>query len=93
MTGAMIGLLILAFLSVIMLVISYSIKTEGDSDMRNMFLSGIFTLALSMIAMGVLIGENEIKHSKYKVTPVVKVECMNTKCDTTYIYSFKEENK
>jgi hypothetical protein len=93
MTGAMIGLGILAFLAVIMLVISYSIKTEGDGDMRNMFLSGIFTLALSMIAMGVLIGENEIKRSKYKVTPVVKVECMNSKCDTTYVYSFKEENK
>ncbi len=89
----MIGLLILAFLSVIMLVISYGIKNEDDNDGRNMFLFGIFTLALSMIAIGVLIGENGIKHSKYKVTPVVKVECMNTKCDTTYIYSFKEENK
>ena len=33
----------------------------------------------------------EIKHSKYKVTPVVKVECMNSKCDTTYVYSFKDE--
>jgi len=87
----MIGLLILAFLSVIMLVISYSIKTEGDDDGRNMFLFAVFTLALSMIAIGVLIGENGIKHSKYKVTPVVKVECMNMKCDTTYVYSFKDE--
>ena len=87
----MIGLLILAFLSVIMLVISYGIKNEDDNDGRNMFLSGIFTLALSMIAIGVLIGENEIKRSKYKITPVVKVECMNMKCDTTYVYSFKDE--
>jgi hypothetical protein len=89
--GAMIGLLILAFLSVIMLVISYGIKNEDDNDGRNMFLFGIFTLALSMIAIGVVIGANEIKRSKHKVTPVIKVECMNSKCDTTYVYSFKDE--
>ena len=87
----MIGLLILAVLSVIMLAISYAIKTDNDTDMRNMFVFAMFILALSMLAIGVLIGENEIKNSKYKVTPVVKVECMNTKCDTTYIYSFKED--
>ncbi len=51
-----------------------------------MFLFGIFLLILSILAIGVLIGEDEIKHTKHKVTPVIKVECMNTKCDTTYIY-------
>ena len=89
--GAMIGLLILAFLSVIMIAISYAIKTDGDDDGRNMFVFGLFVLVLSVLAIGILIGENEIKNSKHKVTPVVKVECMNTKCDTTYIYSFKED--
>ena len=59
--------------------------------MRNMFVFGLFVLVLSVLAIGILIGENEIKNSKHKVTPVVKVECMNTKCDTTYIYSFKED--
>ena len=89
--GAMIGLLILAFLSVIMLAISYAIKTDGGDDMRNMFVFSIFILVLSVLAIGILMGESEIKNSKHKVTPVVKVECMNTKCDTTYIYSFKED--
>ena len=87
----MIGLLILAFLSVIMIAISYAIKTDGDDDGRNMFVFGLFVLVLSVLAIGILIGENEIKNSKHKVTPVVKVECMNEKCDTTYIYSFKED--
>lgn len=87
----MIGLLILAILSVIMIGISYVTKTDNDDDMRNMFLFGMFMLVLSVLAIGILIGENEIKTVKHKVTPVVKVECMNTKCDTTYIYSFKEE--
>jgi integral membrane sensor domain MASE1 len=89
--GAMIGLLVLAFVAIMMLVISYSIKNNDDDDGENMFLFGIFLLILSILVIGVLIGEDEIKHSKHKVTPVVKVECMNTKCDTTYIYSFKEE--
>ena len=89
--GAMIGLLILAFLSVIMIAISYAIKTDGDDDGRNMFVFGLFVLVLSVLAIGILIGENEIKNSKHKVTPVVKVECMNSKCDTTYIYTFKED--
>jgi len=89
--GTMIGLLVLAFVAIMMLVISYSIKNNDDDDGENMFLFGIFLLILSILVIGVLIGEDEIKHSKHKVTPVVKVECMNTKCDTTYIYSFKEE--
>lgn len=87
----MIGLLILAILSVITIGISYAIKTDNDNDMRNMFLFGMFMLVLSVLAIGILLGENETKNSKHKVTPVVKIECMNSKCDTTYIYTFKED--
>ena len=86
----MIILLIFALSAIMMLAISYSIKNNDDDDGKNMFLFRIFLLILSILAIGVLIGEDEIKHTKHKVTPVVKVECMNTKCDTTYIYSFKE---
>jgi len=87
----MIILLIFALSAIMMLAISYSIKSNDDDDGKNMFLFGIFLLILSILAIGVLIGEDEIKHTKHKVTPVVKVECINTKCDTTYIYSFKEK--
>jgi hypothetical protein len=87
----MIILLIFALSAIMMLAISYSIKNNDDDDGKNMFLFGIFLLILSILAIGVLIGEDEIKHTKHKVTPVIKVECMNTKCDTTYIYSFKEK--
>ena len=88
---AMIGLGVMGFVAILMLVISYSVKTKSDNDGTNMFVFGVFMLIISVLAIGILIGEGEIKYSKYKVTPVVKVECMNTKCDTTYIYSFKEE--
>lgn len=89
--GEMIGLLILAVLSVITIGISYAIKTEGDDDGKNMFLFGMFILIISMLAIGVLMGKNEVKKVKHKVEPVIKTECMNTKCDTTYIYTFKED--
>lgn len=91
MIDTIIGLGILALLAIILLVVSYSAKTEKDNDGKNTFIFGVFILSLSMIAIGVIIGVNEIKRSKYKVTPVVKVECMNSKCDTTYVYSFKDE--
>ena len=91
MIDLIIGLGFLALLAIILLLVSYSAKTGNDNDSRNRFIFGLFILALSMVAIGVVIGENEIKHSKHKVTPVVKVECMNSKCDTTYIYSFKDE--
>ena len=91
MIDTIIGLGILALLAIILLVVSYSAKTEKDNDGRNTFIFGVFILSLSMIAIGVIIGANEIKRSKHKITPVVKVECMNSKCDTTYIYSFEDE--
>jgi uncharacterized membrane protein len=87
---AMIGLGVLGFVAILMLVISYSVKTESDNEVF-MFVFGVFMLIISVLAIGILIGKGGIKYSKYKVTPVVKVECMNMKCDTTYIYSFKEE--
>jgi glucose uptake protein GlcU len=90
MIDTIIGLGILALLAITLLVVSYSAKNEKDNDGRNTFIFGMFILSLSMIAIGVIIGANEIKRSKYKVTPVVKVECMNSKCDTTYVYSFKD---
>ena len=89
--GEIIGLLVLAFLSVILVGISYAIKTEGDDDGKKLILFGMFILIISVLAIGILMGENEVKAVKHKVEPVIKTECMNTKCDTTYIYTFKED--
>lgn len=87
----MIGTLVLAIIGLVLVLIGYGIKNDDNGESLNMFMCGLILLMISMLAIGVLMGKNEIKNSKHKVTPVVKVECMNTKCDTTYIYSFKEE--
>jgi hypothetical protein len=89
--GEIILLSVLAFLSVITIGISYVIKTDENHDGKNMFLFGMFILIISVLAIGVLMGKNEVKKVKHKVEPVIKTECMNTKCDTTYIYTFKED--
>jgi len=81
---------ILAFLSAVLVFIGYTIKSEFDDDGKNMFLFGMFILILSVFGMGVLVSQDEVKQVKHKVVPVIKVECMNSKCDTTYIYTFKE---
>ncbi len=81
---------ILSFLSAVLVFIGYTIKSEFDNDGKNMFLFGMFVLILSVFGMGVLVSQDEVKQVKHKVVPVIKVECMNSKCDTTYIYTFKE---
>ena len=89
--GAIIGLLVLAALGLAFVLTGYVMKNKYSNDDASLFGAGLVVLVFSMLALGVLIGENEVKNSKHKLTPVVKVECTNTKCDTTYIYSFKED--
>jgi len=45
---------------------------------------GLGLIALFIIS--ILIGNEAPKSSKKKITPKIKVECENNKCDTTYIY-------
>ncbi len=49
--------------------------------------TGVVGLGLiALLIMGILIGNEAPKSSKKKITPKIKVECENNKCDTTYIY-------
>lgn len=91
--GATVGLPVLVVIALAMILIGYGVKNNDDNDGASLFGIGVVLLMISMLTVGVIIGENEVKKVKHKVTPVIKVECMNTKCDTTYIYSFKEEEQ
>lgn len=47
----------------------------------------VVTLGLMILTvMGTIIGNESPKSSKKKITPKIKVECEDNKCDTTYIY-------
>jgi hypothetical protein len=91
---AEIGLMIfLGFAALLLIVISYSVKTDDDDDGLTMFIVGLIVFTASMLGLGVEMGLQSNKQVKHKIEPQVKVECVDNKCDTTYVYKFKETNK
>jgi hypothetical protein len=91
---AEIGLMIfLGFAALLLIVISYSVKTDDDDDGITMFIVGLIILTASMLGLGVEMGLQSNKQVKHKIEPQVKVECVDNKCDTTYVYKFKETDK
>jgi multisubunit Na+/H+ antiporter MnhB subunit len=63
---------------------------DKDKEMIGLFL---FMLAIITI-IGMVIGSDiQLEtgtYSKKPIKPIIKVECTNGKCDTTYIYKTKE---
>lgn len=91
---AEIGLMIfLGFAALLLIVISYSVKTDDDDDGLTMFIVGLIVFTASMLGLGVEMGLQSNKTVKHKIEPQVKVECVDNKCDTTYVYKFKETDK
>jgi hypothetical protein len=91
---AEIGLMIfLGFAALLLIVISYSVKTDDDDDGLTMFIVGLIVFTASMLGLGVEMGLQSNKQVKHKIEPQVKVECVDNKCDTTYVYKFKETDK
>ena len=89
-----IGLMIfLGFAALLLIVISYSVKTDDDFDGLTMFIVGLIVFTASMLGLGVEMGLQSNKQVKHKIEPQVKVECVDNKCDTTYVYKFKETEK
>lgn len=76
--------MIAAFLIAVVLIIWITLIYFYD---ENKDLTVVVVLGLiALVVMGIIIGENFPKSSKKKITPKIKVECENNKCDTTYIY-------
>lgn len=76
--------MIAAFLIAVVLIIWITLIYFYD---ENKDLTVVVVLGLiALVVMGIIIGENFPKSSKKKIIPKIKVECINNKCDTTYIY-------
>ncbi len=89
---AEIGLMIfLGFAALLLIVIGYSVKNNDDADGTTMFMVGLIIFTASMLGLGIELGEREDKQVNKKIEPQVKIECVDNKCDTTYIYVFNEE--
>jgi hypothetical protein len=53
--------------------------------------AGLATSAISSLILGMLLGMEATRTSKQPIKPSIKIECVDGKCDTTYIYEFKLE--
>jgi len=75
----------------IMLLFCIGVQIHGfiNKAGNTLILGLIFSIIFS-ICIGVMIPQN-IKHTKQIVTPKTSIFCMNGKCDTTYIYNFKNK--
>jgi len=93
MTAEIGSMIFLGFAALLLIVISYSVKTDDDDDGVTMFIVGLVLLVLVSLGIGLEMGLQSNKQVKHKIEPQVKVECVDNKCDTTYVYKFKETNK
>lgn len=76
----MIAALILAFLLIVGITLIYLFDEEKD------FTVVVILGLVGIFVMGTIFVDNYPKSSKKKITPKIKVECEDNKCDTTYIY-------
>jgi hypothetical protein len=58
-------------------------------DEYNFLLGGLSISILFSLMLGLTLGVNSNYKVKQPVTPKIKIECIDNKCDTIYIYKFK----
>jgi hypothetical protein len=81
----MIGLAIAVGIVLVTLIIMYILDEERQSV--GFFMYATILLVLFSIVLGAELSQEFT--TKYKVKPIVHIECNGSKCDTTYIYKFK----
>ena len=52
---------------------------------------GLATSVIASLIIGMLLGMEAYRTSKQPIKPSIRIECVDGKCDTTYIYEFKLE--
>jgi hypothetical protein len=67
------------------------IGAANEDDHHYLISVGLATLAISSLILGMLLGMEAYRTSKQPIKPSIKIECVDGKCDTTYIYEFKLE--
>ena len=82
---------IVAVSSIALLIVSHVLNKNNSGDTDSMFATGLVVLITTMLAIGALIGETIPRTTSKKLQPTMKIECINTKCDTTWEYEFNEE--
>ena len=77
--------ILLGVLGIGMVVVGAA-KESGD-----LISVGLATSIIASIILGMLLGMEATRTSKHPIKPSIRIECVDGKCDTTYIYEFKLE--
>ena len=82
-------MIILAILTGISLICTllFAELSSRNSHYEVPFKLSLLAVMVSAFASGVKINTG-ILETKEPVVPIVRVECLNEKCDTTYVYNF-----
>lgn len=57
----------------------------------HLIVAGLLTSVGASLILGMLLGMEATRTSKQPIKPSIRIECVDGKCDTTYIYEFKLE--
>ena len=80
----------LAFMGVIMMLVGYALKVEGDKE-NGLFIAGMTLALVSMFILGGYWFYRQEHKVKYQIKPSVEIVIKDGKADTTYIYKFEEK--
>ena len=73
-------------ISILLIILAIGLILIYLLDTEKKLVIPFFFVFMLVIALSATIGNDLSKTSKKKIEPKIKVECMNNKCDTTYIY-------
>ncbi len=65
----------------------------ADKEDDRLIAVGLLASTGASLLLGMLLGMEATRTSKQPIKPSIRVECVDGKCDTTYIYEFKSEEK
>ena len=80
----------IAILTVLIIIGMVMVAYGYIEDEDNYLLGGLTICILSALSLGITLGANSNFRVKQPATPKIKIECVDNKCDTTYIYNFKD---
>lgn len=63
---------------------------SGKED-DHLIAAGLSASTIASLILGMLLGMEATRTSKQLIKPSIRIECVDGKCDTTYIYEFKSE--
>ncbi len=84
--------MILYFIFGLLVILGIGMVIIGAANEDDRLISvGLATTVIASLLLGMLLGMEATRTSKQPIKPSIKIECVDGKCDTMYIYEFKLE--